>query len=46
MFEAGLQRIYNDVGPFGVLLLVVYILFILAQLIRGLYFLIKIKRDC
>lgn len=46
MFEAGLQRIYNDVGPFGVLLLAVYILFILAQLVRGLYLLIKIKRDC
>lgn len=46
MFEAGLQRIYNDVGPFGVLLLVVYILFIFAQLVRGLYLLIKIKRDC
>lgn len=45
MFESGLQRIYNDVGPFGVLLLVVYILFILAQLVRGLYLLIKIKQN-
>lgn len=45
MFEAGLQRIYNDVGPFGFLLLVVYILFILAQLVRGLYLLIKIKQN-
>lgn len=45
MFEAGLQRIYNDVGSFGVLLLVVYILFILAQLVRGLYLLIKIKQN-
>lgn len=45
MFEAGLQRIYNDVGPFGVLFLVVYILSILAQLVRGLYLLIKIKQN-
>lgn len=45
MFEDGIQRIYNDVGPFGVLLLVVYILFILAQLVRGLYLLIKIKQN-
>lgn len=45
MFEVGLQRIYNDVGPFGVLFLVVYILFILAQLVRGLYLLIKIKQN-
>lgn len=46
MFESGLHRIYQDVGPFGVLFLVVYILFILAQLVRGLYLFIKIKRDC
>lgn len=45
MFESGLHRIYQDVGPFGVLLLVVYILFILAQLVRGLYLLIKIKQN-
>lgn len=45
MFEAGLQRIYNDVGPFGVLFLVVYILLSLAQLVRGLYLLIKIKQN-
>lgn len=45
MFEAVLQRIYNDVGPFGVLFLVVHILFILAQLVRGLYLLIKIKQN-
>lgn len=46
MFESGLHRIYQDVGAFGVALLSVYILFILAQLVRGLYLLIKIKRDC
>lgn len=45
MFEAVLQRIYNDVGSFGVLFLVVYILFILAQLVRSLYLFIKIKQN-
>lgn len=37
MFESGLHRIYQDVGPFGVALLSVYILFVLFEVIFGLY---------
>lgn len=45
MFESGLHRIYQDVGPFGIFLLVVYILFILSQIVWGLYNLYKIHRN-
>lgn len=45
MFEDGIQRLYNDVSPFGIFLLVVYILFILSQIVWGLYNLYKIRRN-
>lgn len=45
MFEDGIQRLYNDVGPFGVFLLVVYILFVLSQIVCGLYNLYKVHRN-
>lgn len=45
MFESGLNRIYQDIGLFGVVLLSVYILFVLFEVVFGLYHLYKIHKD-
>lgn len=37
MFEAEIQRLYNDVGPFGVALLAVPVLLALIRIVWGLY---------